>query len=131
MNNPTDYMNEQIIQIEGDECYMYEEEDDYIGRYLGKEKLCPLCKGPTHLVKNGKHGPFYGCDRYPKCKSSIGDYFKITSCKTLKPSQIIMISRFMDGPIGMVEFMLVEDGKATKFVMTMEALNATLYPPKG
>lgn len=30
---------------------------------------CPLCGGKTHTVK-GKHGMFYGCDDFPKCKGS-------------------------------------------------------------
>lgn len=30
---------------------------------------CPLCGGKTHTVK-GKHGVFYGCDGFPKCKGS-------------------------------------------------------------
>jgi AAA domain/Topoisomerase DNA binding C4 zinc finger/PLD-like domain len=31
---------------------------------------CPLCKGKTAL-RNGRHGPFYGCTNYPECKGTI------------------------------------------------------------
>jgi ssDNA-binding Zn-finger/Zn-ribbon topoisomerase 1 len=31
---------------------------------------CPICGGPIHLVPNGKHGSFYGCNKYPKCNGS-------------------------------------------------------------
>lgn len=34
------------------------------------ENLCPLCSGPIHLIKHGKYGPFYGCNRYPHCRGS-------------------------------------------------------------
>jgi hypothetical protein len=29
---------------------------------------CPTCNGPTHIVKTGPYGWFYGCDSFPKCK---------------------------------------------------------------
>ncbi|NLG10512.1 MAG: hypothetical protein GX562_03135 [Coriobacteriaceae bacterium] len=31
---------------------------------------CPLCGAPMKK-RTGKHGPFYGCSRYPKCKGTI------------------------------------------------------------
>ncbi len=30
-------------------------------------KICPRCGG-TLVLKNGKYGKFYGCEKYPKCK---------------------------------------------------------------
>lgn len=32
---------------------------------------CPQCQSGKLLLKNGKHGPFLGCDQYPSC-----DYIK-------------------------------------------------------
>lgn len=31
---------------------------------------CPICKGPM-TIRYGKRGPFWGCNKYPKCKSTI------------------------------------------------------------
>jgi hypothetical protein len=31
---------------------------------------CPICKAKTTL-RTGKHGPFYGCSNYPKCKGTV------------------------------------------------------------
>ena len=30
-------------------------------------KLCPKCNGVLK-VRNGRRGPFYGCENYPNCK---------------------------------------------------------------
>ena len=31
---------------------------------------CPACKSPMRL-RDGTHGHFYGCSRYPKCRETV------------------------------------------------------------
>lgn len=33
-----------------------------------KEKKCPACKKGILSLRNGAHGAFLGCDRYPSCR---------------------------------------------------------------
>lgn len=34
---------------------------------------CPKCKSGM-VLRNGKHGKFYGCTRFPKCKGTRGEF---------------------------------------------------------
>ena len=50
--------------------------DQKIGLGFPNERLdlvCPEC-GAMLKLRNGKHGLFYGCEKYPKCKASHGAY---------------------------------------------------------
>jgi len=37
------------------------------GRYVSKEYRCPRCGGML-VMRNGRYGRFWGCNRYPECK---------------------------------------------------------------
>jgi ssDNA-binding Zn-finger/Zn-ribbon topoisomerase 1 len=38
------------------------------------EVPCPRCREGTIIIKNGKHGKFYGCSYYPICAFTINAY---------------------------------------------------------
>ena len=38
-------------------------------------KLCPICNGVLK-VRNGRRGPFYGCENYPNCKYTETIFFE-------------------------------------------------------
>lgn len=70
MGEMADLLNEQVSDCDSDEREWSDEK--YI---FGRNKpsgpgKCPICHGPTHFVKDGEFGPFYGCNKYPKCKGS-------------------------------------------------------------
>ncbi len=35
-----------------------------------QQKICPYCKIPL-VIRNGKHGEFYGCKNFPKCRYTL------------------------------------------------------------
>lgn len=39
-------------------------------RVVKKPPLCPEC-GDVAILRSGKHGQFYGCANYPKCKARV------------------------------------------------------------
>jgi len=36
--------------------------------------LCPHCKSGELRKRQGKKGPFWGCDKYPACAYTLNDY---------------------------------------------------------
>jgi ssDNA-binding Zn-finger/Zn-ribbon topoisomerase 1 len=44
---------------------------------------CHRCRGGEFVVKKGQHGPFMGCNQYPKCKTIVG-YKELDRLKELQ-----------------------------------------------
>jgi ssDNA-binding Zn-finger/Zn-ribbon topoisomerase 1 len=42
-----------------------------IGRAMKDKLVCPDC-GADMILKDGKYGKFYGCERYPQCDAAHG-----------------------------------------------------------
>lgn len=40
---------------------------------LKGDHLCPRCRKGVLQLRNGKHGKFWGCSRYPACRASFDD----------------------------------------------------------
>ena len=43
------------------------QEEQKVKNLKAQSGLCPKCGG-TLVLRNGKHGTFYGCSNYPKCR---------------------------------------------------------------
>ena len=37
-------------------------------RWPDGEQVCPRCGVGTLVLRNGTHGPFYGCSEFPVCR---------------------------------------------------------------
>jgi ssDNA-binding Zn-finger/Zn-ribbon topoisomerase 1 len=68
MGDMADWVNEQMLDPDFGELD-FTDYSEPKRKPVGPGK-CPVCRGPTHFVKDNEFGPFYGCNKYPKCKGS-------------------------------------------------------------
>lgn len=70
MGDMADWLTDQAFDCDSDELEWYDADFKYGQRKPSGPGKCPVCRGPTHFVKGGEFGPFYGCNKYPKCNGS-------------------------------------------------------------